>query len=618
MEHSASSAVGPDGLDLERQYRPTPPDDPFSTRGMRPIGLSGVLDAAHPGVPTMHPSTLVLVELLGAAALLLWGLRMVKGGVSSALGDRLRHWMAIGTRTRASAFATGLGTTVALQSSTATALVAAAFMSREVIAADMAQIVMLGANVGTGLVARLFATGHQGLAPALLLVGVVLHAQGRSGRLRGAAQALVGLGLILLSLDQLALATEPLRRSEVLRTVLVALSGAPVLAALIAAAVTALVSSSLAVVLLFASLAAAGSIDGPLAVALVAGANAGGAIPPVLATRGQGALARRFTLGNLIVRAVGGIAVLPLADPIGTFATGLASGPALLVVDLHLAFNLALAAVALPLTGLLARLVQRIVPDTEKPEDGPRYLDESALDTPAAALGAAARETLRVGDLVEQMLALSMTAFRTNDPALIDEIARLDDRVDRLQNAVKLYLSRLARADLDEASARRSTEIISYAINLEHIGDIVEKGLSELTAKKIKHGLRLSDDGFAEIVGLHRITRENLRLAQSVFIGRDVELARRLFHLKTEIRRMERDSAERHLERLREGRPESLRSSTLHLDVLRDLKRINAHIASVANLILDETGSLRESRLEDGGGKTARPMDPRVLPQASR
>jgi phosphate:Na+ symporter len=197
------------------------------------------------------------------------------------------------------------------------------------------------------------------------------------------------------------------------------------------------------------------------------------------------------------------------------------------------------------------------------------------------------------------MLQRAADAFERNNMSKLTEIASLEQRVDSLQQEVKIYLSKLGRGGLSEEDGRRSIVIIDYAINLEHIGDIIEKGLLPQVAKKVSLGLKFSEDGYAELSKLFHLTLENLRIAQTIFVTRDFNLARQLMEVKVEVRRMEKQSSERHLERLRDGRADSLQTSSLHLDMLRDLKRINAHIVSVAHPILDESGLLIESRLRN-------------------
>src|SRR6185437_5405026 len=170
------------------------------------------------------------------------------------------------------------------------------------------------------------------------------------------------------------------------------------------------------------------------------------------------------------------------------------------------------------------------------------------------------------------------------------EICRMDDAVDALDEAVKLYVTKLTRESLGERDARRAMEIISFSINLEHVGDIIDKNLMEVAAKKIKRQLVFSKEGAAELEAFHQDVCDNLRLALSIFMSGDVRIARHLVTQKTILRASEFAAAESHLARLREGRPESIESSSLHLDVLRDLKRIHSHICSVAYAVLERTG----------------------------
>lgn len=541
-------------------------------------------------------STIIMINLFGAVALLLFGLAQVKDGVTRAFGARLRTGLATGTRGSLRSFLSGLVATVALQSSTATALMTASFVERDLIKPRMAQIVLLGANVGTAITAWIVATGIEWLSPLLILIGIVL-CRGRSSSGQGGGTALIGIGLMLLSLHLLGLATEPMRASPALAAFISLLDGALPVAMIVSAALAFASSSSLAVVVLILSLASAGVVSAQLVIVLVLGANLGGAIPPVVATLSGPVSARRVTLGNLAVRTLGCLIALPLAGYGAELIQMLPFGPAKLPVDAHLAFNLMLAALAWPFSRPLAALMARLVPDQTEPDSAPKYLDAQELSTPVVALASATREVLGVGDLIERMLIRVSEAFEHRDASKLAEIPALEERVDRLQQAVKVYLSKLGREGLNDENARRSIVVIDYAINLEHMGDIIEKGLLEQVTKQISLGLKFSDDGHQELRKLFDLTIDNLRVAQTIFVTRDFNLARQMMEVKVEVRRMEKQSSERHLERLRDGRADSLQTSSLHLDMLRDLKRINAHIVSVAHPILDESGLLIESRV---------------------
>ena len=541
-------------------------------------------------------STIVIVNLFGAVALLLYGLAQVKDGVTRAFGARLRTGLARGTRSGIHSFLSGLFATIALQSSTATALTVASFVERDLIRPRMAQVVLLGANVGTAITAWIVATGIEWLSPLIILIGLVLL-RSRATPRKAAGTALIGVGLMLLSLHLLGLATEPMRQSPALAAFIGMLDNAWPVAMILAAGLAFVSSSSLAVVVLILSLAASSTLSDGLVIALILGANFGGALPPFVATLSGPASARRLTLGNLIVRGIGCAIALPLAGFGADLLQSLSLSPQKLPVDAHLLFNIALALVAWPFVGLLSKMMNRLVPADPEAQTGPLFLDPQALATPVAALANAAREVLAIGDMIERMLIRAENAFKRNDLAPLTEIASLEKQVDIRQQAVKIYLSRLGGDGLDGDNARRSIAILDYVINLEHIGDIVEKGLCDEVRKKVNHGLAFSDDGYEELKSFFDLTIDNLRTAQTVFQTGDYQLARQLMEIKVEVRRLEKRSAERHLERLRTGRPESLRTSSLHLDILRDLKRVNAHIVAVAHPILSESGVLIESRL---------------------
>ncbi len=110
-----------------------------------------------------------------------------------------------------------------------------------------------------------------------------------------------------------------------------------------------------------------------------------------------------------------------------------------------------------------------------------------------------------------------MAAMMTNDRALVDEVSRMDNSVDNLDEAIKLYVTKLPRGSLDEREGKRAMEIVSFAINLEHTGDIIDKNLSELATKKIKRRFQFSPEGAEELSAFHKRTADRLR---PVHVGR--------------------------------------------------------------------------------------------------
>jgi phosphate:Na+ symporter len=356
------------------------------------------------------------------------------------------------------------------------------------------------------------------------------------------------------------------------------------------------------------SLAFSNFLPAETAVALVIGANLGSAINPLLEGGGfSHPKAMRLPLGNLMNRIVGCAVVLPMLHQIASWMSAIDPNPVRMVADFHTLFNFVLATVFIAPLPLYARLIEWLLPEppTKLDPSAPIYLDPAALATPSLALVCAARETLHMGDLIETMLRKSMDAFTTDDRKLVSEIERMDNDVDRLHEAIKLYVTRITRESLDDQDSRRAMEIISCAINLEHVGDIIDKNLMELAAKKIKNRLSFSEMGSAELRQFHRSVLDNLKLAFGVFLSGDIKVARQLVEQKTVIRDMERAAAESHFARLRDGVTASVETSSLHLDILRDLKRIFSHICSIAYPVLEASGELQPSRLRSYGASVA-------------
>jgi len=546
----------------------------------------------------------VLLDLVGGIALLLWGLHMVQSGVLRAFGSDLRRFLGIALKTRFTAFLAGLGITALLQSSTATGLMTATFVGDGLIGLVPALAIMLGANVGTTLLVQLFSFDVSWLAPVLLALGVIAFKRSARTVVRDIGRVAIGLGLMLLSLHILLDTLAPAENAPNVRVLLVAATAMPVLNVIFGAGLAWAAHSSVAVVLLVMSLAYSNFISPVAAVALVLGANLGSAINPLIEGGGwKNPVARRLPLGNLINRLVGCALVLPMIQSIAGAMIALDVNPVRMVADFHTLFNLALAALFILPLPAMARLLQWLLPKPEGSPDpsAPVYLDPAAISTPSLALTCAARETLHMGDLVETMLRKSIDALMTDDRRLVVEVERMDNAVDRLHEAIKLYVTGVTRQSLDENESNRAMEIVACAINFEHIGDIIDKNLMELAAKKIKNRLSFSESGAAELQALHRRVLDSLKLAFTVFMTGDVKIARQLVEEKVVIRDAERTAAENHFARLREGLTASIETSSLHLDILRDLKRIFSHICSIAYPVLEAKGELQPSRLKPYG-----------------
>ena len=547
---------------------------------------------------------LILLNFLSSVALLIWGTHIVRTGILRVYGADLRRVLSKSVSSRGSAFLAGLGVTSLLQSSSATALITSSFVSQNLLGLGAALAIMLGADVGTSLIAQLFSLDLSWLSPLLIFFGVVFYLPRRNSKMGQLGRVAIGLGLIILALQLVMASTHPITQAQGVRVIFSTLSGDPVLDMLIGAAFTVVSFSSLAVVLLSATLAATNVVSVPVALCLVLGANLGSGLIAFFANARSPGAGRQVAFGNLLFKVAGCVFfTLTLPWAIDLLAR-IDSDVRRQVLHFHVAFNVTLAIVFIGLTERMTSLVQKWLPEAKESiaQTAPRFLDNAAIPTPALALANAAREVLRIGDTIEAMLNGLLEVLRTNDAERVEQIIRLDDDVDRLYTAIKLYLTQISREALDEKDSRRWAEIISLTINLEHVGDILERMLQEIRDKKIAHRLSFSDAGMEEITELHQKLVANLRLGLSVFLNGDLKSAQRLIAEKEQFSRLERSYHDTHLDRLAGQSVQSIETSSLHLDIISDMRRINSFFCSTAYPILEQAGQLRKSRLMGSTG----------------
>jgi phosphate:Na+ symporter len=370
--------------------------------------------------------------------------------------------------------------------------------------------------------------------------------------------------------------------------------------------------SSLAIVLLTATLAGSGMVPSTVALGLVLGANLGSGLLAMIATSGSSPQVRRLPLGNLIFKTLGALGAIALLPQAHVMLQQLVPDIHQQIVFFHLVFNLLLAALFISLTGLVGRTVERFLkePTLAANMARPRHLDPLALATPSLAISCAAREALHQADVVETMLRGILPVLRHNDLALADQLRKMDDTVDELYSAIKFYLTQISREALSEREGRRWTDIVSFTINMEQIGDIIERVLQDIEDKKIRKNRSFSDAGMAEICHLHERLTSNLRLGMSVFLDGHVRDAKKLLEEKARFRDLEHEYAATHITRLQDNTAQSIETSSLHLDLISDLKRINSHICSIAYPILETAGALRKTRIRNSQLATLSPDDP--------
>lgn len=531
---------------------------------------------------------LTLLHLLSSVALLVWGTHIVRTGIMRVYGSDLRRVLSASMQKKGQAFIAGIGVTALVQSSNATALLVISFVSQGLISLSPALVILLGADVGTALMARVLTFDLSWLSPLLILFGVITFLSQRKSRIGQLGRVGIGLGLIILALQLIVASAGPITQASAVQVVFSSLTGDVILALLIGALFAMISYSSLAAVLLTATLAATGMVPLYIALSIVIGSNLGSGFLALMSSRGQGAVSRRLVLGSLLFKVIGCLLVLPWIGVLSDWIKQYSFRTDEVVIYFHVIYNLLRCLLMLPLVEAMARLTTRLISDDSSVNTplAPRYLDSSALDTPSLALSNAVRETLRLADIIGQMLN-GFNDVMKGDRHKKREISHLEDEADMLFGAIKLYLARIQQDELSDEDSRRWAEIIDTAVNLEQAGNIIERMTSDVSSKSLNARRSFSVEGAEELNTQYARLLKNLDLAMSVFLTGDIDNAKRLRRAKHRFRLLSQRYSHAHVDRLHQQNVQSLETSSLHMGLLADMTRLNSLFSAVAYYVLE-------------------------------
>jgi len=542
----------------------------------------------------------IIIQIAGAAALLIWAVRLVRTGVERGFATPMRKWLRHSTRNRLIAATTGMGAAVLLQSSTAVAVLLSNFVSKGVLTATTGLVILLGADVGSAVVTQLLIVRQPILIPFLLLFGVIVFLRSEGSSARQIGRIMIGLALIFVSLDMIRIATEPMISNPGTQIVMAYL-GRDLLTAFVIGAVFAWgIHSSVAAVLLFVTLTGQTVLPISAAAAMILGANLGGGFIAYILTYSAPIVARRMIVGNLFLRGGGASLAVLLITLIPELLMNLGTTPARQAINLHLIFNLILAITALPFAGLIMTILSYVM--KEKPNkigdlDTVSALDKNLLDRPQRAIDCAARELLGMGQKVERMLTAVEPLYDQWDSAAAQMIEDQDGSIKQMHLDVKLYLARLGQIGLDEELSRRSMELASISSSLDTASDAIARIMLDLARRLDNQKLQFSAQGREEIKDFTDRVQSNVQLALNVMMNQNPAEARELVEAKEKVRKVEQKLQRSHIGRLREGLSESIDTSNIHQETLRALKQVNTAFSMVGHPILLKSGDLLKSRL---------------------
>ena len=541
-----------------------------------------------------------IIGVAGAVALLIWAVRLVRTGVERGFKTQLRQWLRQSGRNRFYAAGSGVGAAVLLQSSTAVAVLVSNFLSKGGLSVAAGLAILLGADLGSALVSQILLVQQDFLIPLFLLIGVMLFLRCANSNLSQVGRILIGLSLILMSLDMIRLATGSMVVNPSTQVIMEYLGRDQFTAFFIGASFAWMVHSSVAAVLLFVTLAGQSILPPPAAAAMVLGANLGGSFIAYVLTLSAPVSSRQMVVANLLLRGCFAVIVAFCVSTIPNILSYLGADPAQQIINLHLVFNLVLVIAALPLIYPVINLIQFIVTENANVNDtfgSISALDPTAINRPSRGLDCAARELLIMGQKIERMLIEVEIIYRDWSTISATAITKQNKEIKEMHHEVKLYLAKLGQTGLEKDFARRSMELALISTGLDAASDTIARTILKLAKRLNTQGVKFSDEGRKEINRFWDRTLGNVQLALNVMMTQNPSEARELIAAKEKVARVEQKLQRLHLGRLRKGLFDSIESSNIHQETLRALKQINASFAMVGYPILAKSGDLLKSRL---------------------
>ncbi len=537
----------------------------------------------------MNMGWAAVINIFGGLCLLLYGLRLTGDGLQGVAGGKLRGLLQLVTRHRWLGVLSGATMAAIIQSSGATLVMLVGFTGAGYLTFHQTIAVILGADIGTTLTAQLLAFQLYDYALLVVGMGALLWLLGKQRLVKSMGLTLLGFGFIFLALQLLMSGFGPIRTNEQAQRFLSDVSGYPLLSLVISAALTAAFQSSLATIGLLIVLSGHELLTLQTALPMILGANIGSCTLALFSSIGAPIEAKRVAIAHTFFKVSGVLLALPLLGPFADLVGLTAATLPRQIANAHLLFNVVLALLFLPLATPIASALTRLVTEPVIPDHPgqPKFLDPLVLETPALAIGQASRELFRMADITQEMYKAMLVVFTRDDEDLVGRIEEQETYLDTLNQAIKLYLTRLSETAMTPTQHREQMGILITINELENIGDVIDKNLLELAKKKIYKGLRFSEEGLKEIIGLHQTIGRNFDMVITALTTRDRELGRLVIEAKSQIAQQERQLKQAHIRRLHEGLPESIETSAIHVDVLTNLKRINSHITNIAYAVVE-------------------------------
>ena len=545
-----------------------------------------------------------LLNLFAASILLLFAVRFMRTGIERSFGAQLRRLLN-GGRNKVVVLASGCFLAILLQGATAVILMISGLVSASISTLSNALVLTIGADIGSAIVIRILSLNLDWLMPFLIVVGGTLFLRSNDIKFRNIGRSILGIALILLSLELLANAASPLRDSNFLPAINKVLEDDYLIAFLVGIAFTFLLHSSVASILVCLMFLESQAISTMVAMSFVLGANIGTSLVPVWLTRSADSIERQLPIINLVIRgfsAIIGFGLVSNFADTGFFPEFLS--PVSSVVALHLLFNVCLL-IFVPFSDQIEKWSQHFIPSHQAMgEIGVATRIAANLEAQGVSVAdpvsVIRRDVSAQLNSVSKMISVTGDLFRNGDTSSEDTTVEQHAEVVDTLDSIRTYFAGYGLEGLGESQQRKSRQLLEYSFRLKQCADILLRRVCPVIQEMHTGQQKLSKRGKDEIEELRCITLANTYLAFEVISTWQSDTARDLVARKEELSRLEQRSKKRHFKRITGQKKQiSLETSNLHLELASAYKEINSKIAIIAYLVLSEDGQLANTRLLD-------------------
>ncbi len=526
-----------------------------------------------------------LIQVLGGLAVFLLGIDMLGAGMEQLAARQIQTWLERMTDRPLKAATFGFVATAVLQSSSLLMVTMIGLINAHLFTLEQAVGVMMGQEIGTTLTGQLVAFDIGPYLFGVLIVGYIMREWRRDRRWLAAGTAMLGVGLIFLSLETMKAGIRPLLDQAWIRSWLVAMGRTPILGIVAGAALTAAIHSSAATTSLTVALGISNAITLRGAIAVILGANIGTCVTGLIAALRSSRSSRRASMAQIMINLFGVALFLPFIAPFADLLAKTSNSLGRQIANAHSIFNVVVSLVLFPFIPVIVRICKALIPGEEEAPTLAQYLDENLLQVPTIALTGASKEVVRVGTLTCHMLDWSRDALLQGDEANIQRVLHCEaEQVAPLCRAIEQYIDRLTRGSLNEGERKRCFQLKHVVTDVERVADMAEN-MAQAGQERNRESVPFSPQADAELLQFHNLVAQTWALAVKAVETDDEAMARAVEEREEQIDAMERQLRDSHRQRLEEGVC-TPKADILFVETLRNLERIGDHADNLGISVL--------------------------------